>query len=179
MSDPFTLLGLQRRPFLDEAAIRAAFQQRARQCHPDADGGSADEFSALNAAQALLSDPASRLQLLAGGAAPAGMPADGEFGFRVGAVLREADGVIAKMGVSRNAIERAMLARESAAVRKSLESLAGDLSQRFIAAVEKLCALDAAWPEAEAAALAGLGAEFRFLQRWRDQLRERELALSI
>jgi len=44
MSDPFALLDLPRRPYLESADIRAAFQSRARVLHPDASGGNAEDF---------------------------------------------------------------------------------------------------------------------------------------
>ncbi|MGH8047277.1 MAG: hypothetical protein ACREKL_08520, partial [Chthoniobacterales bacterium] len=151
---------------------------RARACHPDAPGGDTARFSALNAAQALLSDPAARLRLLAGDIAVPAMPPDAEFGFRVGAALREADAAIAKLAAG-NALQRALLASETAAARKVLGEFKREWDLRFAQAGEKLRALDAAWPQVEPEQLASLGAEFRYLQRWHAQILERELALSV
>jgi curved DNA-binding protein CbpA len=179
MSDPFAILALPRRPWLEGGAVRAAFQERARELHPDAPAGDAGKFAALNAAHAAVADPASRLQLLSGADATGGLPPDVEFGFCLGTVLREADAAVAKLPAARNALGRALVSTEMAAARKSLTALNAELKMRFEQADKKLRALDGAWPDVESEALVTLGAEFRYLQRWRDQIRERELALSV
>jgi len=179
MDDPFALLGLPRKPWLDEAAIRAAFQKRARELHPDAPDGDAEKFAPLNAANAAISDPAARLQLLSGLDAPHALPADVEFGFRIGSMVRDADAAVAGLAAARNTLERAMASTEVARVRTALEALARELELRLEQSREELRVLDAVWPDVEPRALATLAAEFRFLQRWRAQIRERELALSV
>lgn len=179
MDDPFALLGLPRRPWLEEGAVRAAFHQRAREWHPDAPGGDVEKFSALNAAQAALSDPATRLQMLSGHSPSPAMPADPGLGFRVGNAIREADSITGRLSSARNSLDRALLAPEASRSKKSLENLGLEIAEALERAVAAARTLDAAWPDVEPEQLARLGAEFRFLRRWRAQLRERALALSL
>jgi curved DNA-binding protein CbpA len=179
MDDPFEILGLPRRPWLDERVVRAAFQRCARELHPDAPGGDADKFTSLNSAHALLADPASRLQWLSGREASTGLPADSEFGFRVGSILRDTDAALAKVAAARNPLERALCSAAIADARKSLAALNAELDHRLARADRQLRALDAGWPVVEPSALVALASEFRFLRRWRSQVREREVALSV
>jgi curved DNA-binding protein CbpA len=174
-TDPFILLGLPRRPWLDDAAIRAAFQKRSRRCHPDAPGGDTGAFAELNAAHAAVSQPAERLKLLLDGGPLPSTPPDVDFAFRIGSVFRLVDEVAGKQRVASNPIARAMLAPEVAVMRGQLDVAEEELGRLEAAAVDRLESLDAAWPETEG--LAGLAATFVFLARWRSQLRERRQAL--
>jgi len=179
MNDPFELLGLPRRPWLDEGAIRTAFQEQARHWHPDAPGGDADRFAAINAAQAALSEPAVRLQLLVGDAPLPAMPPDPALGFRVGSGIRDADAAAARRAACRTALELALIASDLAAARLALQGLRREVEQSLVSARESLRTLDVQWPDVSPGRLAEAAAEFRFLRRWLVQLRERELALSL
>jgi curved DNA-binding protein CbpA len=154
MSDPFSLLDLPRRPWLSSEEVRAAFQRRAASLHPDA-GGTADDFSALNAAYQTLRSPAARLRYLLGsGSAMPEVPAElFELFPRVAAVLRGAVSVedIAEMQ----------------------KAVAGEMAR----AEEQLRALDAAWPVRDG--LAELQARCAILEKWAAQLREARLRLEI
>jgi curved DNA-binding protein CbpA len=37
-------------PDADEAAVKRAYRKRVKECHPDAEGGDADEFKRVTAA---------------------------------------------------------------------------------------------------------------------------------
>ncbi len=177
--DPFALLDLPRRPWLEPTVLRAAFQARARECHPDAPCGDAVRFTALNAAQAALSDPAQRLSLLAWPSPPHSMPRNAALGFRVGSGVREAAALIARREGARSPLERALADSDAAASRKSLALLDREIADEWMRAETTLREWDALWPDVAASDLAALAAEFRFLARWRSQLRERMLALSL
>lgn len=179
MDDAFTLLGLSRRPWLDPAAVRTAFQQRARVLHPDSAAGDAEAFAALNSAQRTLTVPAARLRLLLGDAPIPAAPPDIEMGFRLGAFLREADKALADHEAARTPLDRALAAGELARVRRTAAELTAAVATHQTEAERQLRALDAAWPAVAAESLAALAGAFTFLDRWTTQLRERTLALEI
>ena len=61
MKDPYSVLGIDRAA--DEAAIQAAYRKLAKRHHPDLNKGdpqAAEKFKEINAANDLLSDPATR-----------------------------------------------------------------------------------------------------------------------
>lgn len=106
MTDYFAALGLERKAALDVEAVKARFQERGRDLHPDAKGGDAQAFAALNEAQAVLTRPSARLRhlieliwgpaavaSLRGGAMSAGLM---ERFAEIGAVLARADSLIAR-----------------------------------------------------------------------------------
>lgn len=178
-ADPFTVLGLPPRPWLDPDALKAAFLERARAAHPDAPGGGAVLFAAVNAAHDALRDPATRLALLAGGAAgPSLLPPDAALGFRIGGVLGHADRTLGQLGSARSAVERALLAGNAREIRRALESVAAEVAELLSATEVNLTALDSRWPDVAGDDLAALAANFRFLNRWRTQLADRLTALD-
>ncbi len=179
MSDPFALLGLPRRPWLDEAVIRASFQERARHSHPDARGGDAQAFAALNIAHATVANPAARLRLLAGDAPLPRMPADVPIGFRIAEVMRKIDALRGKEGVAGNVLARALLAGDAASARKELEEIMAALTAASSALDARLRILDERWPDVAVPELAALAGEYIFLHRWQEQAGEGRLALQI
>jgi len=179
MDDPFALLGLPRRPWLDPAAVRAAFQQRSRAAHPDAAGGDAGVFAALNAAQRELSVPASRLRRLLPGAVIPAAPPDIEMGFRIGAFLREADHALATHAAAKTPLDRALAIGTLAKARRVAADILAAVEAHQAEAHRQLRALDAAWPDIAEADLAALAGAFTFLDRWTAQLRDRRVSLEI
>jgi hypothetical protein len=177
--DAFDMLGLPRRPWLDAAAVRAAFQERARALHPDAESGDAEEFARLNAAQAALSHPATRLRLLVEEAVPRGAAAtDADLFLRIGAAVQEARGVRARLDEATSPLARALLAAEIAEVRPELAACAEAVEAALAGAEEELRSLDEAWPDVASEALAGLATRFERLLRWRKELSDRILELT-
>jgi curved DNA-binding protein CbpA len=180
MSDPFALLDLPRRPYLGSAAIRAAFQARARVLHPDASSGNAEEFAALNEAQSTLADPAARLRLLVGEGLPIpAMPADFQLGFRVAEALRKVGALQSRAAAGGNVLARALLAQEAATMRKELAAIAATLEESRSALDTRLRDADEAWPNTATTEIAALAGEYLFLSRWQDQMREGRLLLQI
>lgn len=179
MPDPFELLGFPRRPWLDEATIRTAFQERARHSHPDARGGDADAFAALNSAQSVLARPASRLRLLAGDAPLPAMPGDIQLGFRVAEAMRQVHALHEKERATANVLSRALLASEAILLRHDLDEIIAALEAARAGLDSRLQALDARWPDVTGEELAVLAGEYTFLTRWEEQTREGELTLRI
>ncbi|MDD5199006.1 MAG: hypothetical protein PHC88_04325 [Terrimicrobiaceae bacterium] len=177
--DAFDLLGLRRRPWLDPAAVRESFQERARALHPDAPRGDSDAFARLNAAHRELNHPASRLRLLVPAAAIPATPPDIELGFRIGAFLREGDALLRRHREAKGPLACALLAGEIAKARREADELSGEVEARIAASEALLCALDAGWPDVAEEDIAALAGAFTFLDRWSAQLLERRVALQI
>jgi curved DNA-binding protein CbpA len=180
--DAFELLRLPRRPLLDEAQIRAAFQRRAAEVHPDVAGGGESDFAELTKAHETLRDPALRLRHLlelegAVGTSTA-IPAELAVLFpRVAQARQRIDAFLAKRAEARGGIARALLAGEGATVRKEAEETAQALGAEYVRAVRDLQLADAAWPEMSG--LVALQGRFAFLGKWSSQLREALLRLEI
>lgn len=200
MADAFALLSFPRRPWLDAAAVRERFVRASAAVHPDRVHGAEaaireamqDAYTALNAAQRMLSSPrlrAEHLLELETGAKPVGIqrvPAEVVALFtELAALLRDADQHLARLAAAVSPLVRAghfaagleLTARLQAALRQV---------QEFTARAEAaLVALNPAWEAADpltgqarraALPLATLEDAFRrlvILDRWAGQLRGR------
>lgn len=181
MPDHFAILQQPRRPWIDDAALKEAFHRATAQQHPDIAGGSVDSASALNAAYAVLRDPAARLRHLlelewTGPSAPAGIAPDLADCFgRIGALRQASVALAKKEAAAQSPLSRALLAGDHAAHRNALEDAIAALVALENAAQEELRALDAGWAarhETTRFALAALQQRFAFLAKWHAQLRE-------
>lgn len=181
MPDHFATLSQPRRPWLDDTALKDAFHRATAQQHPDIVGGSGAEASALNAAYAVLHDPAARLRHLlelewSGPSAPAGIAPDlGDCFGRIGALRQSGVALAKKEAAAQSPLSRALLAGDHTAHRRALEDAIAALVALENAAQEELRVLDARWAardEATRLALAALQQRFAFLSKWQAQLRE-------
>lgn len=191
MTDHFAVLHLPRCAALDPDVVRQAFQNLAAKAHPDhaaAEGrtAAAAAFQALNAAQTVLANTASRLLHLAelvGGERPRGGVLGGDLlGLfaRIGPALQVADSVLHDVDAAQSALARALHAPRRMAVDETLAGVGADLAALRHALEEKLPVLDAALSADPANALpqlAGLAQEAAFLTRWEAQLQQRRLRL--
>lgn len=178
MMDAFEFLDLPRRPWIEPGEIRAAFQRRARELHPDAADGDAAAFVRLNAAYRELERPALRLRRLLGERTIPAAPPDIALGFEIGATLQEGDGLLQKWRAASAPLARALLAEDIAAARVRVSALARRVTGHVSAAETRLRALDAAWPDVAPDDLAALAGAFSFFDRWTAQLRERAAELA-
>jgi hypothetical protein len=182
MPDHFAILAQPRRPWLDAELLKEAFHRATAQQHPDVVGGSGDAASALNAAYAVLRDPAARLRhllelewpgVIAG---PAGIAPELADLFGRIAALRQAGAALAKKeAAAQSPLARALLAGDRAAYRKELQSIVAALGMAAVAATEELRVVDAAWEsrdESTRGALTALQQRFAFLAKWQAQVRE-------
>lgn len=176
--DAFDFLGLPARPWLEPEDVRAAFQRRARELHPDSVAGDAEAFARLNAAYRELERPARRLRRLLGGQAIPSTPPDVALGFEIGAALRESDLLLDRWRRAAVPLGRALMAEEIAAARGRVDALLDRVGAQAAAAETRLRALDAAWPDATSEDLAALAGAFSFFDRWAAQLRDRLTELS-
>lgn len=182
MIDHFAILAQPRRPWLDADALKDAFHRATAQEHPDVAGGSGETSAALNAAYAVLREPATRLRHLLElewpgvSPTPAAIPAAlADFFGRI-ATLRQAGAALAKKeAAAQSPLARALLAGDRATLRRDLQSVLAELETAEAAALADLRALDAEWNSSEPRAAAQLAAAqqcFSFLAKWQAQLRE-------
>jgi len=181
MPDHFAILAQPRRPWLDDAALKEAFHRATAQQHPDVAGGSSDSAAALNAAYAVLRDPATRLRHLLDlewpdAAAAAGIAPELADLFGKIASLRQAGATLAKKeAAAQSPLARALLAGDHAAHRGNLESTLATLAAAEAAALDDLRAVDAGWEGRDHITGAQVGVlqqRFAYLAKWQAQLRE-------
>lgn len=181
MIDHFAVLGFPRRPWLDPEAVKNRFHELSATLHPDVPGtGDAGHFTALNAAQATLSDPAARLrhllELEAPGLAPAAAPpaALGDLFMRHAALHQRAAAWRAQRAAAAHPLARALLASETETLRRDAEAVQSVLDTLQGEFARELCALDAHWEERRdgtSEKVAELQARLAFAGKWQAQLR--------
>ncbi len=179
MTDHFALLGQPRSAWLDPAQLKEAFHARTYQAHPDGQGD-ADQFAALNEAYQVLRDPKRRLQhllALAGESLPAQSAAVPEniaalFPAVAGLVAQASD-LIEKASGATSTLARSLLRRKVIETNSQLELMLERLDAMTHSANEQL--RDAFTP----AHLRDLCLQFSYLSRWTNELRERQLQLSL
>ena len=120
--DPFALLTLPRRPWLEAETVKESYHRLSRELHPDAADGAGDTagFAALNEAQAILSDPRRRLTRLltlefndTASSAPAPVPEGlGNLVFPTQGFLQKVNQFLIRKAAASGALARALLARE-------------------------------------------------------------------
>jgi hypothetical protein len=179
MRDPFEVLGLPRRPWLEEADIQSAFFKRIAGMHPDQQGGDAGAFGELTGALHTISHTGARLMTLAGDISVPVMPPDFDTGVRLGELSRRSRALADNAQAATNAIARAMIVGDAIPLRDELTKLTAAVEGVGKNLEDKLRALDARWPDVAAEELAALAGEFRFFQRWDQQIRDSTLALDI
>ncbi|MEP6668157.1 MAG: hypothetical protein ABJF10_03340 [Chthoniobacter sp.] len=182
MPDHFATLAQPRRPWLDDEVLKEAFHRATAQQHPDVAGGSGEQASALNAAYAVLRDPAARLRHLLDlewpEAAPSAHSIAPEFAdlFQKIAARRQGSAALAKkMATAQSPVARALLAGEQGEQRRALESVLTETDAAAASALEDLRALDVHWTYRDTHtrhAVAALQQRFAFLAKWQAHLRE-------
>ena len=180
MFDAFHILGLPCQAALDEETVRTAYFAKARQA--PADG------TELNAAYETLLAPEKRLKHLMELAAPAEAKqwrtvpmseALMQHFMALGRVRPEAEALVEKRVKAQSALSRALLERQTFAMRDSLETIGIELDAQRAELIKTLPALDAqldadhrTWrPVAEAQA------HLSYLAKWQTQIRELLLKL--
>jgi len=179
-TDHFTALGQPRRPWLDPEELKDLFHRLTAEHHPDRTGN-AERFTAINAAYAVLRDPAARLRHLleleatpAQAAAP--LPEALTETFMRIATLRRNIGVFVKQqGAATTPLGQALLASARFSLQRDVELELAELDAAQAIALEALREADRQWPERTPALLeqlATLQQELSYLAKWSAQLRE-------
>jgi len=186
MTDSFALLGVPRRFWLEEEALKERFHTLTAEHHPDVAGEAAGRaFAALNVAYQTLRDPRARLrhwlELEAPGAGTrATVPAAAEAFFPAVAAKKEAlEAFLKRRTAAGGAVAKALLFPEQFALHEGLEECLAALERERTALLGQLPALDAQWQAAtpeERRALTNTLLEaaqtLGYLERWAAQLRE-------
>lgn len=188
MPDAFELLGLPASAALDEATLKSAWLQAARQAHPDQPGGDATRAAELNQALDILQSPVSRLKHLLEHRSNTpwrAVPLDAglmRLFERLGPLLQRGTSLLNKKQAAASALAKALLAREEMEVREALEDLGAEIEQAWTELESSLPRLDerlaagdgTAWTEIQSSQ-----ARLAYLSKWRTQLREQLLALHL
>ena len=183
MTDYFAVLGMPRRPGLDEAVLQENYLRLAAAWHPDAPGGDVEKFRDLQEARKTLLDPAARLRHLLALEGVSGSPRSGgqppaEFFVTVATALDGAKSVSAKLQLVRSGIGRAACEAERADSIRKIATVLADVTGRQEACRRRIADLDAVWPERDLRALEEIRGEWVFLDRWERNLRETLFQLS-
>jgi len=196
--DFFALLGEPRRPWLDPESLKQKFLALSAQLHPDrvhnadpADKAAAQKrFTELNAAFNRLRDPKERLSHLLElelGARPkqvARIPNELIAAFtEVNQACRDADALLAEKRRTTSPLLQVQLFERCQDCAERLATLAQKMTAAREALAAEIEALDAGWNGTDrAASLERLEDVYRhlsFFTRWSDQLRERNLQLTL
>jgi curved DNA-binding protein CbpA len=204
--DYFALLGQPRQPWLDPAALKAAFLQQSARLHPDrVQAGHAAEqaaatgrFAELNAAYHCLREPKERLLHLLeleAGAPPANVqsvPADTmDLLMETGDVCRQTDQFLEAKGRAASPLLQARQFEQALAWTTRLQSLQERIQLRRDQLLAELPAMNAAWnaaPPPPSPLRAGslplrrlqeLGRTLSYIARCGGQIQERLAQLSF
>ena len=206
MIDCFALLDEPRRPWLDEADLKEKFHSRSAGTHPDrfhsagpaAQESASSRYSELNAAHNVLREPKDRLAHLLElelGHRPATVqpvPADAlELFLNVGQLCREVDEFIAERVQVTSPLLKVQSFERGLALVGRVSGLQTTLSRRQEALEAALKSLNDPWTVAPPVGSPGRAARLplaraeaiyralSYLGRWRAQLQERFVQLSI
>ncbi|MEI6712541.1 MAG: hypothetical protein WCO60_02235 [Verrucomicrobiota bacterium] len=208
MSDPFDTFSIPARPWIDLSDLQSRFHALAAQHHPDTleaskTGGAATasssdtavlkeaDFSEINEAHQLLKDPVTRLQLLLAREAPAELEAlkHGEISMdmsehflHVATILREVSAFQHQYSSARSPLARAVLRAEHLSLRHDLDRALAKMDELWHQCESLIKGADSVWERRNPSILRQLATvqrEMTFLQKWRTQLREARLTMSL
>jgi curved DNA-binding protein CbpA len=184
MEDAFSLFGLERRPLVDEAALKESYLRLAGARHPDLSGGNDEKFHQLQGAYKILREPGLRLRHLMelefpGSGSPSGSePPHAELFLRAGGAIQAAKAALLRLENSSSALTRALLSPEVAAALRQVREASESMRQTREELEGRLEDLDRRWPGVSAVDLSALATSFAFLSRWASQLSEWEFRLE-
>lgn len=176
MTDYFAVMGLPRRPVIDEKLLQDSYLRLAAKWHPDAAGGSTEKFRDLQEARRTLLDPASRLRHLlevegfeSQGGGSHGSP---ELFLEVAGALEAVKGIRTRIAEARSAIGRAAIEPERHLAEQRILHMSEQVSLAWEEALKQLENENAFWPSSDLSRLEGIRKKLVFLSRWRKELRE-------
>ena len=194
MTDYFTLLNFERRPWLEADEVNARFVQLSAGAHPDRVHGAGaeevrganDRFAELNAAAACLRDPKERLHhliQLETDAAPSwaqSIPSElMDLFARVGQVCRDVDQFLAERANASSPMLQAELFARGLDWTSQVEELQRTIANLRAQAEADLKAISEKWPaEKPIEPLKAIAYIFATTRRWQAQLKERFAALA-
>lgn len=192
MTDAFALLDEPRQPWLDVETLKKKFLARSAETHPDifTDPANAAEketahsrFAELNTAHETLRNPKRRLQhllTLERGEKPTEvhdiLPETADLFLQVGQLLRAVDPLLARRETETSPIIKAQTFPKALDRLEQVNALLQTLQQQLAKLDAELKSLNENW---DCATVEKLFHQFSYLQRWRDQLNDRALRLSL
>lgn len=183
MEDAFALFGFERRPLIDEGALKERYLRLAAARHPDSSGGGDEKFHLLQEAYTTLREPASRLRhLVELGSSDrsnvAGPVPHADLFLRAGGAVQSARGIAQRLENTTSVLARALLSAEIAAALREVREALKSIQQARDELAKCLQDVDSRWPEVSPSELAALASSFKFLARWTAELSEWEFRLS-
>jgi hypothetical protein len=184
--DAFSCLGLARRPLLEESVLRAAFQARMKEAHPDR-AGTEDERASLtrqtedlNQAYALLRDPRRRIRHLlelegrSAGRVAALPPDLMQEVMPVAATVKKGQSCLERKMEAETLLERAAMEYEISGLTDSLMEWSGKLDALLKISGDELAEVDARWVagEPDAGRLEQVDAKRGYLLKWLNETRQ-------
>ncbi len=184
MIDYFALLGIERRPFIDEESLKTAYLRKNESSRFTA--GDTEMLSSFNMAFRTLSNPATRTQhllMLEFGDATGGR-LDSDLGDLFGIVakaLEAVDNEFGSMSSQSSALLRALAFQRVEGVRAKLDDVDAALSSREQSLLADLRRIDEMWRGNRAqfrVPLAQVALSLTFVQKWLSEVRERKIRLE-
>ena len=190
--DYFAVLRQARRPWLDPDQLKTQYQELTFAHHPDRQKADADQtdFSAVTEAYRVLNNPRLRLLHLltletnqdVSALTTSSVPDELAAMFMEAATLvQQIDGHRQKQEQSASALGKSLLKAEEVSLKHRAHEMLDRLNQRYDAALQDLRNLDEQWMRDAASVtnqLMSLGDRFGYLDRWINQLREKQFQLS-
>jgi hypothetical protein len=171
--DPFALLEIPQRPYLDLELLESTLRRLSALHHPDQKTGNTHSFQQLQEAAAVLRSPASRLRLLANSSEKIPFPsAAGELFLLMAAGLEKSQAILARYHKTSGALSKALLMPALLEAHSHLIKAEEALQSWKKNLDQELHTLDASWPKVDKRELLSLANSFTFADRWHQQLRE-------
>jgi curved DNA-binding protein CbpA len=184
MIDYFAVLGIERRPAVSESAVQGAYYEKSRSLHPDRAEGR--DFSSVNAAFQVVSNPAARIQHLL--KLEFGEAGDRQIGAGLGDlfgkvvdVLRRADEELGSISGQTSPLLRAFAFQRLNSLRDTLQEMEKQIAARESELHSRIAAVDHVWFHDRAHCqkpLAQIAVDLTFVQKWLAQVRERKIRLE-
>jgi curved DNA-binding protein CbpA len=184
MTDCFAVLGIERRPVVPEAVLEGAYREKSKSLHPDRiEGG---DFSSINAAFQIVSNPAARIQHLL--RLEFGEEGERQIGADLGAlfgtvvkVLRRADEELDSISGQGSALLRAFGLQRLEPLREALDDAIKQIATKESELHSRIAAVDQIWLQDRSQCqkpLAQIAVDLTFVQKWLAQLRNRKIRLE-
>lgn len=186
MKDPFALLGMEPRPWINTEALREAFSERAAACHPDSnpESDATARFLELNAAYQTLKDPVARLRCLVelSGNIPqqeqkeiTSVPQELIALFaEIAPIKADLGNFINQRSAAKSPLSLALLRHEEQKVKTGIAIIEKKLLHEWESSLSSLHTLDEHWMERSPALINSaneLATRMRFLQKWMASLK--------
>jgi curved DNA-binding protein CbpA len=184
MIDCFAVLGIERRPVVPEYVLQLAYHKKSKSLHPDrAEGG---DFSSVNAAFQIVSNPAARIQHLL--KLEFGEAGDRQIGADLGALfgtvvkaLGRADEELGSISSQSSPLLRAFAFQRLDSIRDALDDAEKQIATKESELHSRIAAVDQIWLHDRRQCqkpLAEIAVDLTFVQKWLAQVRDRKIRLE-